>query len=641
MHYRIDATSRRVVQSGKRLANRFVVIVGSSLFAAIMVAVLSTIVWSTPSQASPSWCVPNWNTLWGSSSGPYASGLALTCTPGSSKISGTYNEGTVAGILGTDADGNSTFTGNWTRTTGGSGSTKGCQGGLFSLVLAPDGQSFSGFWSYCSDPVTPRSAHEHTAWSWKGIAAASQTSGPPLDLISNINLCTVPNPPNTGFDQNGFPLNPTFRWFLADCSRLQPGGPTPDASVLCHGSNSDVDLSTCISQPTDTDDIGFNIFTVGGLCHHPSGIKPHSNWSASPVTLNGIITWNSHEASWPTGDDDYNFELGIVPGPLLNNNANSNVHSEFQASEVIDNFTIPWWVGFHSSVDNADARAHDMIDGRRATITGVLGMDWVHPPKIKSHPIYGMAIEVNDSARDNTWIFMVRNWGNEGMCSSSDHQVNLPNSVYAVSIPTRSSQGSVTWSDFRTHNYAGGDTINIDFNGGPETVLTFPLPQPGGHPVIEGELHIDWGPNAPPGPRDGMGFPLPGANGPGKMLQSEIRILHPALKRPERDSEPEAQLVAILKSLPEQQQTRILQSMPPRLRPSPQSGTLQLVAKPRTWRNTPSGPVIHLVENRQMADQALAFETALCRVTGKRVFKSGEITVQCDEVLRQAEAPKR
>ena len=151
---------------------------------------------------------------------------------------------------------------------------------------------------------------------------------------------------------------------------------------------------------------------------------------------------------------------------------------EFDSDETIDHFHTPWWKAFHQAVD-LNTSASDFISrveadpsvledpaelarwqdqqtlqqqlnqvyamigdsrpggkGKFAIVTGLLGLDTEHAgAQAELHPAYAVAIRVNDDPSDETWAIFVRNWGNEGYCSSLPHPVDFPNNQYTFHLP--------------------------------------------------------------------------------------------------------------------------------------------------------------------------------------------------------------
>ena len=82
-----------------------------------------------------------------------------------------------------------------------------------------------------------------------------------------------------------------------------------------------------------------------------------------------------------------------------------------------------------------------MIDGRFAIVVGLAGLDCEHGCGTELHPVYGLAIRVNDDPSDDTWAIFVRNWGNEGYCSQEQHLLDTTRLAFMISAPWREGRG--------------------------------------------------------------------------------------------------------------------------------------------------------------------------------------------------------
>lgn len=60
-----------------------------------------------------------------------------------------------------------------------------------------------------------------------------------------------------------------------------------------------------------------------------------------------------------------------------------------------------------------------MIGGRFAVATGLVGLDCWHECDPELHPLYSLAIRMGSHGSREKWMLFVRNWGNEGSCSSA------------------------------------------------------------------------------------------------------------------------------------------------------------------------------------------------------------------------------
>src|SRR5262245_29431255 len=226
------------------------------------------------------------------------------------------------------------------------------------------------------------------------------------------------------FDGNGLLMNPKWGY-----QRNNPGQPDLEAQKRC---NNEPDTPPCTTQRTYRD---YGYFGCG----------PHVN--CFPVTYDGPIFWHDH--SVPGSDDDYNFLLRRQDRAGQTSVDGDGLLLEFSSDETIDHFHTPWWNQFHEAVDDGDgvgydallmygrglisrdeairrwqnrySRARGMVDGKYAVVTGLGGLDCEHSCGAELHPVYAMAIQVNDDRSLETWAIFVRHWGDEGWCGTSQH----------------------------------------------------------------------------------------------------------------------------------------------------------------------------------------------------------------------------
>ena len=224
-------------------------------------------------------------------------------------------------------------------------------------------------------------------------------------------------------DDNLILLNP--KWG----SQVTPPNPQPPDPKLCGGFAPT--SRQCTSQATTADN--------GTICY-ASGYDGHHNWAAG--TYAGPIYWESHSSN--IDDDDYNIRLVPPGGAGVTSSAGraptgeQSLLLEFDSDETIDHFTTPWWDSFHKAVDNRDAAAQQMIYQRYAIVTGLVGLDCAHSCSPEVHPVWAMAVRVNDSAADEEWAIFVRRFGDEGFCSDDQHYLDeLQGDKFTFRLPWR------------------------------------------------------------------------------------------------------------------------------------------------------------------------------------------------------------
>lgn len=211
-------------------------------------------------------------------------------------------------------------------------------------------------------------------------------------------------------DSNGFALNP--RWRAQDNPAARP-----DPVDLCGGFPEGAQQG----NPQCTQDA----VTVDGpnglrklICSLPGGanFKGHINWR--PATFAGSVDWT--EVAF---DGDYNWDLKTPDSRIITANR-PTLHSEADGSETVDRFRTPWWNAFRKGYA-ADKRK--LLNGKPAVVTGWLNLDNVHGAYTELHPIFvfavrtGLTFDANTGFYADTWSFFMRNWGNQGFCSSKKH----------------------------------------------------------------------------------------------------------------------------------------------------------------------------------------------------------------------------
>ena len=279
----------------------------------------------------------------------------------------------------------------------------------------------------------------------------------------------------SSLDANRFPLNPLWGQQARDNTLPSPKSSCPVDDQDTSKWTSSPQYPNCTSIPVT--------FNSGWICGH------HANFL--PVAYEGSVAW----ASGPNWfDHDYSFDVTRPQDSALYSTVASDVHSEFDATETVDNWdgTNTWWDTFHhQAVDQSDSKASAMINGRTAIIIGLLGMDTQHAAKTELHPIYAMFVQLGNSIRitprrQTSWAFFARNWGNEGYCG--DSQENMYTQTLKVQIDNAGPiQSSNIWGGARNTN----DLSGLSMSAQPKTgaiVLTLNLLPPDKQSWIEGDI---------------------------------------------------------------------------------------------------------------------------------------------------------
>jgi hypothetical protein len=291
-------------------------------------------------------------------------------------------------------------------------------------------------------------------------------------------------------DDNFVFLNPRWNWQTPSRQPPQLSFFSPDSSQ------------------TPAYDITSTSVFVPALCD--SGTGGHLNWF--DVTYTGPARWSDHSSSGAKGDDDYN--VFITPdtvagttfpaGVTLNNP--SQVKIEFDAGETVENFqSVPWWDNVQRAVADGDDNdpsyeiAHRYFDKRDLIVTGLMGVDGVHNNDSEVHPAQVFFLRMEQQLNhpypdptDDGWAFFVRNWGDEGMCSSAQHYLDANTIQVRVHKPDAVPQGTmpalvttIGWA----HEANGPMVWTVE---GDYVVFSFPMPPGEKEAMYYGEVHIQW-----------------------------------------------------------------------------------------------------------------------------------------------------
>ena len=235
--------------------------------------------------------------------------------------------------------------------------------------------------------------------------------------------------------------------------------------------------------------------------------KGHVNWE--PATYEGTISFNEYSDDF---DWTWNFEPLNQEGLTQQNPPSGSpefIHAEFNATETVEGFLTSTWAqlrdGFGCFEDEPDCAAKNLaarklVGGRRAILTGLLGLDTEHGGYSEIHPVYALAIEVNPDPNNDTWILFIRNRGNEGFCSQHDHalppldqfRLQIPKPINSQAIgATFTNQTSFSSTQLGNCPTFGFDSasngVEVDF-----AFLNLPVRKPFRGPILEGEIHIQW-----------------------------------------------------------------------------------------------------------------------------------------------------
>jgi hypothetical protein len=305
----------------------------------------------------------------------------------------------------------------------------------------------------------------------KRVEAADATPAP-MDLVWE------------GTDVNAVALNP--KWGL---QVTPPLGRLPDVGEICFSVPGYFENPLCSTQHPGIDKpTGLRrlICSIGAT----NPIPGHVNWY--PGAFDGPIYWDSRSFA----DRDDNVRLIPLEQNALTAQNTENIKGEFDSRETTIHFATPWWTSFRK----AGTRGRkSLIDGKPSILYGLTSVDCEHHCVSELHPVWVLAIHVKDDAADDVWAVFVRNWGNEGFCSSAQHEVNWLGDRFTLTLPWRTGATAVDL-DGATQFLANVEGISGIWGDVPNEMvtLTFSLPPPCDRARVHGELHLRWdGPTAP------------------------------------------------------------------------------------------------------------------------------------------------
>ena len=363
--------------------------------------------------------------------------------------------------------------------------------------------------------------------AWLMVGAQHAAADEPLPLPRPMDLVS-----NGSVDANGIPLNP--RWGL---QVTQPGA-IPNPVELCFDVPGWFDNPICtVQRPSIDTAIGIK----GAICGigATTPIPGHVNWF--PSTYQGPIYWDGKFWS----DQDYNIRLVPPDQSGLTTAAGEAILCEFDSRETVNHFVTPWWKGLRRAANlGLRARGRALLDGRRAVVTGLLGVDCEHGCGSELHPVWLLGVQASSDATRDMWAIFARNWGNEGFCSSAQHHLELVAHRLTVTLPWREGATGVRLG-FRTRFFANVEGVRGWWTPvpGQHVNVTFQLPAPEAHGRIHGELVLNWSGAAAPAERPASAARpqrLERGDEPEELVEELIEGMTPAQRRALALREPRA-----------------------------------------------------------------------------------------------------
>ncbi|HEX4750328.1 MAG TPA: hypothetical protein VH302_12360 [Bryobacteraceae bacterium] len=349
-----------------------------------------------------------------------------------------------------------------------------------------------GTGNQCKDAVAGKPA-------WVTIQI-TQNAPPPKETTIPFDLVW------TNVDPSYIPFNPEWAYEKANA------GQHPNPATLCGGfpllgNGTGVSLGSppCTSQsPIVNPPAGWtlNSFLCGEKAQ--SGhLDGHLNWMAA--SFSGTIQWDNHKDWTKQDDDDYNFNFfpdtatGLTSDNLSNFGGRPMIETEFDSDETVDLIDKGWWNTFHKAVDANGGEPGgvpgQMIDSHRAIVAGLFGLDSEHGSYSELHPVWGMAIEVQEGvASDDQWSFLVRNWGDEGYCSQDSETLPITTMSFFIPMPGATGVTANTDELYQSHNGGGSSyDTGVSVTSAPGgAIVTFDVGPPSAQMLVSGLIHFAW-----------------------------------------------------------------------------------------------------------------------------------------------------
>jgi hypothetical protein len=276
----------------------------------------------------------------------------------------------------------------------------------------------------------------------------------------------------------------------------------------------------------------------------------HADWSVAEYR--GAIGWENYAA-----DLDYNFRL--VTDKLIGTTPENpeSIEMEMDSRELFDNFGDKrdwWWEKFALTADTMnfpelDRQIHPSNPMKLAcgTAIGIFNLDCEHGCRSEVHPLYTLAVQLEEDPKSNDWAVLVRNWGNGGSCASYDDQFQLQDVSLLLPVDAPAPPVKVAVQEFVGTAGVGCPATSYDSSRKGE-VLRFALPSPDKHGMAVMKVHMEW----PDGTKT---MSCPDVN----VQTQQARIEAEAAKPPEKRNS-EARLRSLMQAVGLEQNT------PPQMR---------------------------------------------------------------------------
>lgn len=309
----------------------------------------------------------------------------------------------------------------------------------------------------------------HSPESWKVQPPPNVNPPRPYDVVTD----------NT--NSIGATLNP--KWGLQSASS---GGNTK-----CNGQPYQSD---CTKQPVVCDYPVFPTLPICFLGAEDKNFFGHADWAVAEYQ--GAIGWQNYAT-----DLDYNFRL--VTDKLIGTTPQNSqsIEMEMDSRELFDNFGDNpnwWWEKFALTADKMDFNGLDqqIHPSNPQTLAcgaaiGVFNLDCDHGCRSEVHPIYALAIQLNEDPKSNDWAVLVRNWGDGGFCAAFDDQLQLQDMSLLLPVEFAAGPQKISVTEFVGTGGVGCPTVSYDSSRKGE-VLRFALPPPESHGMAVMKVHMEW-----------------------------------------------------------------------------------------------------------------------------------------------------
>jgi hypothetical protein len=363
----------------------------------------------------------------------------------------------------------------------------------------------------------PRSLYESADAESPPLPCTTPNRAPFLDVTIRRGAATARDAGAPGsltlelsrYDRNQLPLNPDWvRHARPDVCRAcggfrlepRPGGGKGVALLR--------DPKCTLQRPSV--DASEGVLCPGRRCPGPVRGKTlggHVNWG--PATFTGRVSapWDESGHVNRDGDLELVFEpdgaAGSVATPPPGRYA-GRLELEFESGRTARWFRTPFWrrLPFRKKSFGVVAsylgtvRRHESATGpvpvlrhRPATAIGLLGVDNLHEVHSELHPLYAIAIQIEESPTRQRWVAFARRGGMEGECGSRlEHAIDARQLI----LPLTAAAGA--WESVRGEFYDHGLPVS-DWRvhaGTAVPSLVLPLADKPCS-VVEGEITLERG----------------------------------------------------------------------------------------------------------------------------------------------------